>query len=503
MSTLTFEDFREGLNRKKSEQVQDDRGFQICDNAFVNAGYAVEKRPGMENLHGATALNTNLKGMFIFDQKLLMFTHTTVASTPTLSGYGINPPINTAISVCLCPDPTGTLAIVRVWQVVPFNRRLYVVIEYTGGVIHHFYDTLANFVAGTPTRVVDANCPNTNSVVANGSKMYAIGTNALGQAYVKYSATENPLDWTSPGDASGTLGLPVGLESPDDDEVQGVGVFRNNLVVFMTNNLQLWKTDPDPAKITLENVIENGYMTFPNTIRGSGNDLLFVNKSGVYSSGQMLYTDAMEQTDVGSPIYDLIFALIKAESATYEPKSIHYSGNNQWICFIKDTLFVLTHSALSQLNAWSRWTIPANCIMRDMCSFREYLFGLMETPAGTFVYSFNPDKYQDDLSNGVADAPILLQLQSAFNSLGAPGNWKKIYGMDAMFEGTASVQHRWDARTPDAKTTAVSLDGDSRPNPMVPVELMTTQISFDITQSANSSFMLNGLTYYYQTLGEF
>ena len=130
MSTLTFEDFREGLNRTKSEQVADARGFQVLDNASVNAGYAVVKRPGMENLHGGTALNTNLKGLFMFDQKLLMFSHASVGSMPTLSGYGVNPPINTAIIVCICAYPdSGSDAVSRVWQVVPFNRRLYVVIE--------------------------------------------------------------------------------------------------------------------------------------------------------------------------------------------------------------------------------------------------------------------------------------------------------------------------------------------------------------------------------------
>jgi hypothetical protein len=138
-----------------------------------------------------------------------------------------------------------------------------------------------------------------------------------------------------------------------------------------------------------------------------------------------------------------------------------------------------------------------------MCSYREFLFGLMETPAGTFVYTFNPDAYDDELSTGITNASIPLQIQSSYNSLGTPGNWKRIYGMDAMFEGTADIQHRWDARSPAEKTTAVSLTGDTRMAPMVPVELMSTAVSFDITQSADSSFKLNGLTYYYETLGEF
>ena len=100
MSTLTFEDFRDGLDRKKSEQVNNDRGFQTLDNAYVNAGYAVVKRPGMENLHGATALDSDLHGLFMFDQNLIMVTHAAgFVAPPTLFGYGIGPPIATAVSV--------------------------------------------------------------------------------------------------------------------------------------------------------------------------------------------------------------------------------------------------------------------------------------------------------------------------------------------------------------------------------------------------------------------
>ena len=69
--------------------------------------------------------------------------------------------------------------------------------------------------------------------------------------------------------------------------------------------------------------------------------------------------------------------------------------------------------------------------------------------------------------------------------------------------GEANVQHRWDARTPAAKTTAISLSGDTRPSPMVPVELMTTEISFDITQNSNTGLLFNGMTYHFHQLGEF
>ena len=100
MSTLTFEDFSDGLDRKRSEQVDNSRGFQILDNAYVTAGFSVVKRPGMENLHGSTALSTALKGLFMFDQKLIMVTHASgFVAPPTLSGYGISPPISATVPV--------------------------------------------------------------------------------------------------------------------------------------------------------------------------------------------------------------------------------------------------------------------------------------------------------------------------------------------------------------------------------------------------------------------
>ena len=85
--------------------------------------------------------------------------------------------------------------------------------------------------------------------------------------------------------------MPAGLESPDEDEIVALGIFKNQLVAFMTNNIQLWKTDPDPSLIELDSVVENGYVTYTDTIAPLGSDLVFCNVAGFQSAGQMLYTD--------------------------------------------------------------------------------------------------------------------------------------------------------------------------------------------------------------------
>ena len=504
MSGFTFEDFRLGLDHRKSEQVADMRSLQECLNAYVTPGYAIAKRPGMDNLNKATALDSAFSGLFVFDQKLVTITHDPGFTTPpTLAGVGIGNPISATLQVLICQNPaTPADPIKHIWDFLVFNRKPYIVVEFDSGIIRHFYGTLAEHIVGTGTVITDINCPNTKSAVVTSSKVFAIGTNTAGDAYIKYSATEDPTDWSSPDDASGALGLPAGLESPDEDEIIALGVFKGKLLAFMTNNIQLWKTDPDPAMIELESVIENGYVTYTDTIAPLGADLIFLNRAGFYSAGQMLYTDRMTAQDIGAPIADIVLPKMVADADSYEPIAVHFSGNNQYICVIKDVMFVLTHSSSAQLTAWSKYTVPTGSVISGICSYRDLLYVKMTNASGSFIYGFDTAKYNDDVA-GAVTSNFDVQITSGFQTLAGSGRWKKIYGMDAMFIGTANVQHRWDARTPTAKTTAVSLSGDTRPTPMVPVELMTTEISFDITQSTNSGLLFNGLTYYYEPLGEF
>ena len=77
-----------------------------------------------------------------------------------------------------------------------------------------------------------------------------------------------------------------------------------------------------------------------------------------------------------------------------------------------------------------------------------------------------------------------------------PGGWWA-RGRSAFNQCNGSVQ-----QLQEQETTAVSLSSDTRPGPLIPVELMTTECGFKITQAENEEFQLNGLSYYYELLGE-
>jgi len=163
-------------------------------------------------------------------------------------------------------------------------------------------------------------------------------------------------------------------------------------------------------------------------------------------------------------------------------------------------MFVFTHSSQAQLNAWTRYVLPET--IQDIATYRNYLFIRAGTAGGVEnIYSFNPSSYQDATASSTSNIDV--EILSSYNSLGKPGSWKQVYGSDVMFTGAADLQHRWDSRSTSEETTVFEISGDTRPGALIPVELMTTDISYKITKDDNTDFQLNGLTYYYNDLGLF
>ena len=483
MPAITFQNFQSGIDLRTSDQVVDSDGLRECNNAYITGGFAVQKRPGLD-LISATSLGTDNAGLFYFDSKLYVISHTS-GSVPTLVGYGV-PPVNDVVRLVLANPDNGSDTVARVWQFLPFNRKLYVVVEYDSGTVKHFYDG---------TVITDSGCPHTKSACVHDSKIYAIDENASGKGFIKYSATGDPTDWSKIRDASGTLGIPAGQETPDEDLI-GVFSFKDQLAVFMENTLQLWKTDPDPALIELVTIIENANLKYLNSVGNAGTDVIYLNDLTFESLAQKLYTDTLQSVDIGSSIKPLVSSQIDTYAASNEPKSIYFSGLNQYVCVIEKQIYVYSFSQSNKLAAWSRYSMPET--IQDITSFRNYLY----IRSNDYIFCFNPSSYQDTKSDATTSS-IAVSMESSFQTLKKSGLWKQIFGADALVEGAADVQYKYDSRAPTTFTTAQGISGDSRPGLLLPVELVTTEVGFKITQTANTDMLFSGLTLYFNELGIF
>lgn len=154
-------------------------------------------------------------------------------------------------------------------------------------------------------RVEDENCPNTKIVVIAASKVFA-GDDDI----VRYSATVNPLDWTSVDDAGY---LPTGLQNYGSNPVAAMGLYRGNLVVFNAEAFQLWQVDEDPASMALIDALPLG-STQHRSIAPVSNDLFFGSSQGIRSIGIAASSTNYQAGDVGVPIDPLIEPLIRSLS---------------------------------------------------------------------------------------------------------------------------------------------------------------------------------------------
>ena len=487
MEVITFERFEGGIDLRKADQVSDANRLVECKNAYITTGFAVKKRPGLDKLT-ATSVPSTCKGFFVFAGVGHLVSHIGPSGVPSLSGYGVSAATTGKVTPVMTwhelPNPDDAAdEVAIIWDAQVFNNQLYIVVEYDSGTIRHWYNDVV---------ITDSNCPNTNSITIVSEKVWAIKDDGT----IHYSASGDPTDWTKTSDAGGSAGLPTGRESVGDSEPLALGSYKSRLVVFNSDNTQIWRTDVDPANISIETTLGSVGSQWPTCVQVVGDALFFLTDAGFRSIGQQIYTGNLQDTDVGSPIDELVHAKLVASTrvgttATLEPGSAFYNGLGQYMCFIDKEIFVFTFARMSKVTAWSRYLTPYT--IQAITPYGEYMFIRMNDN----IYVFNPDSFQDD---GATAIP--LEVTSSYQAFKKPGRWKQIVGSDVMFNGTADVQHRWDARYPSEATTAISLTSDTRPGPLIPVELMTTECSFKITQTANTEFQFNGISYYYELLGE-
>lgn len=155
-------------------------------------------------------------------------------------------------------------------------------------------------------RVEDENCPNTKIVVIGASKVFC-GDDDI----VRYSATVNPLDWTTADNAGY---LPTGLQNYGANPVSAMGLYRGNLVVFNSEAFQLWQIDEDPASMALLDALPIG-STHHFSIAPVSNDLFFASSQGVRSIGIAASSTNYQAGDVGMPVDELVREALRVAGA--------------------------------------------------------------------------------------------------------------------------------------------------------------------------------------------
>ncbi|MFD1121831.1 hypothetical protein ACFQ2T_04900 [Methylophilus flavus] len=328
--------------------------------------------------------------------------------------------------------------------------------------------------------VMDANCPNTKQVTKIASKIWAVGIDG---DVVRYCATNTPRDWTTANDAGF---LPVGLQQSGANEATALGFYSNRLVVLFADSSQIWNVDVDPALNAFLQAVDVGSV-LPYSHANMGGDVFFLSPAGVRTITRQDVTTNLIDADVGSPIDR---ELISGEFINItDAKAQYYRGGGQYWLYSGNTAVVYTFSRTASIYAWSVYEFPFNLDYLDELNAELYI------RSGDDVYRLDRTVKTDD---GVLYS---VDIELAYLDFKSPGILKQIQAMDAVVSGSCQISHRYDPRSTELVTNPpVTIQGDSRPGYLMPVELCAVSIAPVIRNFDDEDFELHQLTYYYDNL---
>jgi hypothetical protein len=467
MATISFNQWGFGLDLRKGASTADANRLRVLKNAYVTDGKTVRKRPGLKHVE---TLTPGTVGLFAGLGRLNTF-QTSNTATVVHPGQVLNH--------VLTPESAPEPPLLNVSYCDTFNGKLYVVAWHYSIPFavyrHHYLD-------GSPdTRILDVNCPYgifAMTATKAASKMWAGDEDV-----VRFSATNNPRDWTTADDAGF---LPVGIQASGSSDVQALGSFQNRLVTFFTDSSQIWQVDPDPANHQFLDQLDIGTKR-PYAHQNMSGDVFFLSPGGVRTITRQASTESLVDSDVGSPIdYELLrntFIDVSKARAQY------YRGAGQYWLYQGAKAVVFTFSRSSKISAWSVYEFPFSL------DWIDELDGELYVRSGDEVYQLDRETWTD---NGT---PYEVLIETPFVDFKSPGVDKMIYALDAVLTGTGEISHRFDPRQPQLLTSPpVTITGDTQPGTLYPVELVTTNLATRVRNFDDKEFELHSFSYKFEVL---
>jgi hypothetical protein len=324
--------------------------------------------------------------------------------------------------------------------------------------------------------------PNSKIVALAAKKVFA-GDDDI----VDFSATVNPLDWTTEEDAGY---LPTGLNTLGANPVAALGLYRGNLVPFNSAGLQIWQVDEDPQLMAFQDALPIG-STFHLALQAVKNGLMFLTQLGYRSLGIAKGASNVEGNDVGDPIDPLVQPKIKA--GLYTPGSIVYPARGQYWSWFGPDVFVCTFN--DEGISWSRYEFPEAITDATLLDDALYL-----RTATHKVWKVSPDALKDDMSDAEASDGTEFEgvLWWPALDLGNLGTTKQLDAFDLVVTGQVTFQLGYDQRNPTTLTEGYDIDGDTLPGTSIPFPVSAPSFAPKLTFAGGQAWEWFAMNLYVQ-----
>jgi hypothetical protein len=416
MPYVVIEDFKLGLDRRKSPAASTPGSLQQLSNAHINRGGEIQKRLAFVPKYQLPAGTFGFAGA---NGQLTVF-----ASSALSLPAGVNLQVLTSAS--------GSATLTGVSDAEFFNGKIFVSADFSDGTSRCFYDGAAvtDWDAGSGATTIQGKRANALLTVKN--KVYAINESLL-----NFSSVDSPRSW---GAGAGFGFINMSNESAGSEELVGLGRYLGLLAVFARRNTQIWFVDPDPLQNAQRQVIPNVGTFAPKSIVNFGDiDIIFLSDTGIRSLKARDASNSAAVNDVGTLIDDDVIAYMRTltDSQKAAAAAIQEPSDGRYLLSIGTRAYVFSYYPSSRISAWSTYDLGFE--VSDYVG----MDGKVYARAGNTIYLLGGD------TGDVYDAaPVVVE--TPYIDGRAVASWKRFNGWDAVSEGEWTVECNTDPDHPDA-----------------------------------------------------
>lgn len=417
MPVYQIQDFKSGLDLRKSYATAPAGSLRTLRNCVISAGAEIEKRtmflpfgPAPAGSFGVVSRNGEI---FVVME----------GPSDIISGIPGTPGTNTPGIISL-PFPVAMIELAD-WDL--FNGEFYIVMAGSDDVYYHFYNQAL---------VTDA-MATSSSVRTFGSKMYGVDGRLL-----RFSAINDPTKWTPPSgetnDGSGYIDLSA--QDADSTQLVGLEVYLGNMAVFSTLSTQIWKLDPDPSLNQFVQLLRSTGLLAAQGLLQFGQDVLYLSSHGVRSLKVQNISLTAGTTDIGTPIDEVFRDLLIQNGVGWfaHARCLIQPRSGRVFVILPDRIFVLSTFQEPAITAWSDFDAPFGFV--DACVAEPWV--VVRGDDG-MIYLYGSDVAAlYDATEAEVITPALSCDSSSKNKLfhsfdvGAEGTWTLSVGCDPNNQAT-------------------------------------------------------------------
>lgn len=414
MPYLVIEDFKGGLDYRRSPLTSPPGTLRVLRDCHVNRGGEIESRKRFESV---VTLPANTFGLAEGLQLPVVFGSVSIGST---SGYGYSQ-----------ITPGGGLSMTGLVAACAFRSGYFVIARMSDSTTRYYYNGAP--IAGTEP-IVGELFPVDCMTFKN--NVYMLSAGGLYRSKIGDASLWKTSDTGAFVIDLSESGMPLGT-------ARALGVYEGLVVVYGSRQIQFWSMDPDPSKCQLVRTIENigiatsydstGIITQKSAVSYGDRDAFFLSQSGVRSLRVRDSSGTATVNDVGDPIDALLQADFPgAMASAARPAIVDPVDGRYWIAF-GDRIFVYSRS--DGVSAWSEYQPGFTPTNMAVAGGRVFL------RSGNTIYRYGGANNDDHTGvRPFVEFPML--------DFGRPATFKMLEGIDAAVEGAWEVFLRSDHLSP-------------------------------------------------------